>query len=279
MGQNRELQLAQRGPRLQPQLRGEHEARPAVGSESVGRATGLIERPHQLTPRLLAERVALEPGFQLADASISRTGCQLGLDGLLDDRRLELHQAVHLAGRQGRLGHVCVGFTAERHPGLIEHGDGVARATVADSGTSVVDEGGDAPGVDVDVVRIEPVAATAFGNAGGSERSTQPGDMPLQRLARRRRRPGGPQRLFQHVDRHSFADPGSEGGEQRPLGGCQADDPFPVDKLNGADDAHLHCRSTVIPGPVDAGQVSDGWSAALTFTTDPQPDHNHPRRM
>ena len=73
------------------------------------------------------------------------------------------------------------------------------------------------PGVDLDCRRIEQVPAAAFNDRRRAERSSQPGDVPLQRLAGRRRRVARPHRLLQHVDPHSFADPRGQGGQHGPL--------------------------------------------------------------
>ena len=65
----------------------------------------------------------LNERFQLADASLTNAAGELGLEALLDDRRVELLQSLHLPRRQGSLGHVGVRLTAEGLGRLTEHVD------------------------------------------------------------------------------------------------------------------------------------------------------------
>ncbi len=58
--------------------------------------------------------MTLDEGFQLADASFTVPGDELGLDRLFDHGGVQLLQSLHLPCRQGHLGHVGVGLAAER---------------------------------------------------------------------------------------------------------------------------------------------------------------------
>ncbi len=114
MGQDRTLQVAQRRTGLETELRGEQQPNSAIGGEGVGGSSRLVEGEHQLTPRPLAVGMGLNERFQLTDASLTGAAGELGSPSLLDDRRVELLQSLHLPRRQRSLGHVGVWLTAER---------------------------------------------------------------------------------------------------------------------------------------------------------------------
>ena len=219
VGQDRPLQVAQRRTGLDSELGGEQQPSAAVGGEGVGGSSRLVEGEHQLAPRPLAVRVALGRTLPARRCIAHRRRMASSASNrLLDHRRLQLVQSLHLPRRQGGLGHVLVRLAAERlssphastptaspaSPSAIASRASASSWLTRRASTSTA-------------VGIEPVAAAAFDDRRRPERPPQPGDVPLQRLAGRRRRAARPQRLLQHVDRHPFAGPRSEGGEQRPF--------------------------------------------------------------
>jgi hypothetical protein len=102
------------GARLDPQLFGEHHPRPTEGGQGVGRSTRLVERAHQQRPRFFPVRVGLHQRLEAADALGAAPATQLCIGSLFDDRGAQLGQSLQLASRNGGLGHLRVGFSAER---------------------------------------------------------------------------------------------------------------------------------------------------------------------
>ena len=109
-----------------------------------------------------------------------------------------------------------------------------------DRRTRLGDKSGDSFGIDLDVIGIQPIAAVTFDDRRRAEHPPQPHDVPLQRLARRRRPPLRPQRLLQHVHRHPLTNPRRERGEHRPLRPRQPHDSVAVDQFDRAEDPNLH---------------------------------------
>ena len=178
----------------------------------------------------------MDERFQFADAPLTGAAGELGLELLLDDAGAELVQSLHLPRRQGSLGHVGVWLAAERLGRLTEHVDELAGLTTGDRLAGIGEELGDHPGVDLDCRWFEQVPAAAFNDRRRAERSSQPGDVPLQRLAGRWRRVARPHRLLQHIDPHSFASPRSQGGQHGPLHGSQVDRCGTIDQLHRSED-------------------------------------------
>ncbi len=119
---------------------------------------------------------------------------------------------------------------------------------MGDRVASLTEEMRDPLGIDLDLDRIEEVPAAAFDDRRRTERPPQPSDVPLQRLAGRRRRLLGPHCCLQYVDPHSFADSRGQGGQQCPLDGSEADGCGAVDQLHRSEDSNLHTADR-IPGP------------------------------
>ena len=67
LAQDRLLELAQRGARLEAELVHERPARVLVGGERVGLAARAVEREHELTAQSLAERMLADERLELAD--------------------------------------------------------------------------------------------------------------------------------------------------------------------------------------------------------------------
>ena len=77
------LQVAQQRTWLKSELGGEYLAGPAIGGKGVGGAAGSIQGEHQLTPRPLSERMAIEQRLEVDDALLAGAARQLGLDRVL----------------------------------------------------------------------------------------------------------------------------------------------------------------------------------------------------
>ena len=82
VAQDRALELLQRRARLDPELLHEQPPPLAVGRERVRLAPGPVQRRHQLTARLLPQRLLLDELRQLADEALVLAELELGLDPL-----------------------------------------------------------------------------------------------------------------------------------------------------------------------------------------------------
>jgi len=74
------LELRERLTRLQAELARELAARPLVGLQRVGLATGPVERQHQLSPYPLLERVLTNQPGQVPDQLPSLPGLQIRIN-------------------------------------------------------------------------------------------------------------------------------------------------------------------------------------------------------
>ena len=61
------LQLTQLRPRREAELVGQHRARPPVGVQRIGLATGPVQRRHQHHPQVLVERMGADGGLEIAE--------------------------------------------------------------------------------------------------------------------------------------------------------------------------------------------------------------------
>ncbi len=243
VGEDRLLQFLQRRSRLESEFGAEQHPDATVSAKGVGGAARLVQGEHQQTPGGLSVRVVLQERLQLADASLPAAKCQFGLDRLLEYGRLQLVESMHLPCGQSGLGHVRIGFTAERRGRVAQQADSATRIATTDCLSRLGDKLADPSRVHMDTVGVEPVAATLLDDGFCTEHPPQPHDVPLQRLARSIRPPPRPQRLLQHIGRDPFADPGRQCRQQRPFRSRQPDNRAPVDQLHRAQDPNLHrCR-------------------------------------
>ena len=102
LAQDRLLELAQGGARLEAELLDERAARVLVGRERVGLAAGAVEREHELAAQALvgtgaARRERLELGDEVGVAA----ELELGVDQVLPRREAELLEPRDLGRANG----------------------------------------------------------------------------------------------------------------------------------------------------------------------------------
>ena len=99
MREDRRLQLVELPARLQTELPDECPPRVLIGSQRVGLPPRAVQREHEQSAELFAERLALDRGREsVAELAISAQ-CQLGLEEVLCADEPELLQPGRLARR------------------------------------------------------------------------------------------------------------------------------------------------------------------------------------
>src|SRR5439155_1724446 len=93
--------------RLDPELLDQQPAALAVRGERVRLAPAAVEREHQLSPRLLAQRLGGDELRQLADEPLVQADLELGVDPSREGVEAEVlqpprEQGARLSPRQGR---------------------------------------------------------------------------------------------------------------------------------------------------------------------------------
>jgi hypothetical protein len=91
--EDRGLQLARRGRRLEPELVAQPAAQLRRGSQSFGLPARAREREHQLDPEALAKRMVDDEGFEAPDDLVVMTDAQRGFDVGLDRDEAQLFEA------------------------------------------------------------------------------------------------------------------------------------------------------------------------------------------
>jgi hypothetical protein len=109
--QDRLMQLAQRAPRLDPELLDQRRARGLVGLERIRLAPGAIEGEHQLCVQPLAQRMPGGERLEPTDDSGVLAGGEVGVDPLLERAEAQL-----LELRRVRPGEGLVGEVGQRRP-------------------------------------------------------------------------------------------------------------------------------------------------------------------
>jgi hypothetical protein len=84
--EDRALQIAQRRPRLEPELVDEHAAGFAKRLERLGLTPRAVQREHELRPQPLAERMLRDERLELAHELVVPSELQLELDARLERR-------------------------------------------------------------------------------------------------------------------------------------------------------------------------------------------------
>jgi hypothetical protein len=221
--ENRLLEVAEPPTWLEPELLDHEPARLLVGLQGFGLAVAAIEGEHQLRAQALAQRVAPDQRFQLADELGLAAERQIGLDSFL-----ERHQAKLLEPRDLFLGKCLVGEVGQRRAAP------KAKRLTEDLGGSVCSARGERPScllelgskaLGVELPRVEPKDVAGWtgqertsggGVIGGpvGERSAQVRDVALEQLGGALRRSITPEAFYQAVGRDDLVPVYEQQGEQ-----------------------------------------------------------------
>jgi hypothetical protein len=121
---------------------------------------------------------------------------ELRLGGILDDCRPHLDEPLHLARRHRSVRHTLVRLAAKRFADVAQQPDRHLGVATAQRLTCCCDQPGHPFRIDLDKLGIQSIPATNLDDRRRAEGPTQPQDVSLQRLARRRRPTRWPQRLL-----------------------------------------------------------------------------------
>ena len=105
LAQDRLLQAAQLGPRVEPKGLDEREAGVAEDVERLGLPSRAVEGQHQQRTEALAQRVLVDQRAQAADRLAVAPGVEVVLERQLGGRKVQLLQPAHLRGRERLLEH------------------------------------------------------------------------------------------------------------------------------------------------------------------------------
>jgi hypothetical protein len=107
--QDRALQLAKRGARLEPELFVEHPSCIPVGLECIHLPPVSVEREDQLSPKTLAQRVVRDQARELRNELFVPTGLEIGIKARFDRCQSQLLERARLSRGKRRF------ETIERH--------------------------------------------------------------------------------------------------------------------------------------------------------------------
>jgi hypothetical protein len=213
--EDRGLQLAQLGARLETQLVDERPASVVVGRQRVRLAAGAVERQHQLTPQPFAERLLCHERLKLGDELAVASQREQRLDAVVDRGEPQLLQACDLR----------IFCAVALHPPPPQ-----SERLLEPLGRSPWVAGGEqrAPSGDepLEAQRIEfvlfdrdPVAALLPGDPPRTarDRLAQVGHVHLQRLPGPLRGPLAPHRVDETVDRHDRVRRQQQAAQKRAL--------------------------------------------------------------
>ena len=259
---DRELQLAQRRVRLDPELAGEDAAQILGDGEGLGVAPGAVEREHELAVQRLAQRVVGRERGELRDKLAVAAGAQIEVDARLERREAERAEAVDFAAGEVALRQLRERGAApevEGHPAEREGGRGV-RVRVG-----LLEQRLEAGPVDLAMPRPQPVAVRQRDEAGGGgavlaavERPAERQEMLPDPRPGVRRRVGRPGRVDQAVERDGLV--GVE--QQREQEGAllraldRHDGPRVVPDFERSEDAKLHGTRSICEYCADASSGS-----------------------
>ena len=164
------------------------------------------------------------------------------LGGVFDDCHPQFDEASHLARWHRSVGHTLVRFAAKRFVHVPQQADRHFGVATSQRLARCCDQPREPRCVDLDKLPIQSIPAIALDDRRRAKLPTQPQDVSLQRLARRRRRTRGPQRLHQGVHRHPLTDARRECCEQRLFRPSQPHHVLAVEQLHRAEDMDLHRR-------------------------------------
>ena len=234
--EDRLLELAELGARLDPEVVDEDRACRPIRLECIRLSPRAIERQHQLGTKALPEGMLRNEVFELGDQLPVAAALELAVDPRLDAAQTQLFQALDLV--PGEIG-VCELGQRRAAP----EGEGRRSGRFSPGARS-----GSRPARQL--VRRDPeqVPGVARLDASGSEGLAQGGDMPLQRLPDRLRRLLPPQRVDQAVVRDDLVCVEKQDDEEcaAPAGGKLDRTAFVVDHFQGPENAEIQ---SCLPAP------------------------------
>ena len=200
MPQDRLLELPQLLARLETELLREVRAAHAVGLEGLGLPAGAVQRQQQLTPQALPQRMLDHEGLQLADELRVPAGGEIGVDALLECRLTQLLEARDLDLREGLVLQVGQRVPAPERQCLAQLLPGVLGVRAASIAEQLLEAGK----IELRGLDLEEIAGRPRDEPALAQLLSQPRDVYLDALGRRRRRLVPPELVDQAVGRHDL---------------------------------------------------------------------------
>ena len=203
LGQDRRLDAAQLGARLEPELLTQDSSALLVRAQGLGLAAAAVEGGHQEAAQALPERVGGHQCLELGDRRLVAPDLELEIEPFLDGAEAQLGQAADHGSRELVVREVGERVAAPQRLRLDQQGDRSVGVAGERGRPAVGDELLEPRHIDRTRRELEHVPAPAHGDElPGPQRSPQLGDQPLQAVAHARRRVLAPQRVDQLVGRH-----------------------------------------------------------------------------
>ncbi len=199
VGEDRALERAQPGRRVDAELLVERPAVRLVGGQRVGLAPAAVEREHQLPAQALAQRVARDLQLELGDHVGMEPERQVGLDPVLQAGEPQLLQP-HALGERERLGELGQRGPAPDVERLAQALGGRLRVAAQQRRAAAPAQGLEAVQVDRVGLDLERVAASPRAQHAVRQHLAQLRDVDLDHLGRRLRRGLAPQLVDQRLD-------------------------------------------------------------------------------
>jgi hypothetical protein len=244
LAQDRVVQGAQLGRRLDADLVDQRPAGLAIGLQRLGLAAGPVEREHPLRVQALAQRVLHQQRVDLGDDPVVAPGGELGVDGELGGGQPQLLEAPDLGARERLVRHVDQRLAAEQRERLARRAVGSRRLRDQALEPAGVD------GLAIDPQLVRAAVRDDLRAAVGGQRLAQPQHVVLDHLGRAGRRLLAPQTLDQPLSRDRPVRLEPEHRQHRALLRAAEGDRVVVHgRLQGSEDADLHA------GPGQSNQL------------------------
>ncbi len=178
--EDRELQLAQLGSRVDAELLGEDRARTLVGTQGVTLPAGAIQRGHELRPEPFAQRMGLHGCFQLADQLGVAAEQQVRLDAVLERREARFFEARDYRASELVLGELDERRAAPQRERAAQYVGGFGRVAVLQRIVAGVRQLVETMRVDRVRRDVERVTTAARDDPVVAEHASQARDLHLQ---------------------------------------------------------------------------------------------------
>ena len=229
VAQDRRVELAQLGARLDADLPDERRPRVAVRLERVGLAAAAVERQQQLRAQALAQRMLGDERLELRDQRPLAPERELGLDPLLPPDQVQLLEPLDVDARERLELEIRERPAAPQALAVPQHPGRASRVPLLERSPPLGQQPLEAVQVELAGLDVHEVAGRAREeDRVGAERLAQPRHVDLDGVARRRRRVLGPQLLDQAIAGDDPVGLQQQDRQQRALLRAAEREPVPV---------------------------------------------------
>ena len=249
VGEDRLLQLPERGRGLEAELLVECLPRCAIGLERLGLAAAAVQRQHELATQPLAQRMLPHERLELADQLRVPSAAQVGLDAVLEQCEPQLLEPADLRLRERLEDEIGERRSAPERQRLPQLLGGPPRVFGGQSLAALVGQALASVEVELARLHVEQVAIRLGHQPGGalSKSLAQPRHLDLEALPWRGGRVLAPELVDQLVGRDGLVGMDQQDREQRTLPAVDdRDRPPGLFDLERAEDPEIH-GSTLPP--------------------------------